>query len=193
MNVCDHTRLNGFVAYARFWAKDKFCVLPHFKIGHRLRSSELLYDWPSVSQYVLVSSTFVGLATRYYFVRMLLSEICGLVSVERPLWREDESTICSVITQWSESRRTRNQIYCLIWDSPNLETATLYSCIFVLTLNWGSSSHALQSSLIYILRRYWHVVLNYWNGWSRGKAMYLYSEGPVLDSWPCNRLSWLLQ
>jgi hypothetical protein len=41
-------------------------------------------------------------------VGMLLSEICGLVSVGRPLWREDGSTICSVITQWSESRRIRN-------------------------------------------------------------------------------------
>jgi hypothetical protein len=41
-------------------------------------------------------------------VGMLLSEICGLVSVGRPIWREDGSTICSVITQWSESRRTRN-------------------------------------------------------------------------------------
>jgi hypothetical protein len=39
---------------------------------------------------------------------MLLSEICGLVSVRRPLWREDGCAICSVITQWSESRRTRN-------------------------------------------------------------------------------------
>jgi hypothetical protein len=39
---------------------------------------------------------------------MLLSEICGLVSVGRPLWREDGSAICSVITQWYESRRTRN-------------------------------------------------------------------------------------
>jgi hypothetical protein len=103
----------------------------------------------SVSQYVLVSSTPVGLATRYYFlseccclkfdcevrllydwqsvsqclgieypcgtcdqillpIGMLLSEICGFVSVGRPLWREDGSEICSVITQWSESLRTRN-------------------------------------------------------------------------------------
>jgi hypothetical protein len=36
----------------------------------------------TVSQYVLISSTLVGLATRYYF---LLSENCGLVSVRRPL------------------------------------------------------------------------------------------------------------
>jgi hypothetical protein len=41
-------------------------------------------------------------------VGMLLSEICGLVSVGRPLWWEDGSAVCSVITQWSESRRTRN-------------------------------------------------------------------------------------
>jgi hypothetical protein len=43
-------------------------------------------------------------------VGMLLSEICGLVSVWCPLWREDGSAICSVITQWSESLRTRNHI-----------------------------------------------------------------------------------
>jgi hypothetical protein len=121
--------------------------------------SKLLYNWQSVSQYILVSSTLVGLATRYYFlsecsclklavlylwralsdertdlsfvvevevtlrltvsqsvclgiehpcgtcdqillpVGMLLSEICSLVSVERPLWWEDRSAICSVITQ----------------------------------------------------------------------------------------------
>jgi hypothetical protein len=57
-----------------------------------------------VSQYVLVSSTLVGLATRYYF----LSEICRLVSVGRPLWEDDGSAICSAIAQCSESRRTRN-------------------------------------------------------------------------------------
>jgi hypothetical protein len=61
-------------------------------------------DGQPVSQYVLVSSTLVGLATRYYF----LSECCCLVSVRRPLWWEDGSAICSVITQWSKSRRTRN-------------------------------------------------------------------------------------
>jgi hypothetical protein len=55
----------------------------------------------------------------------LRSCFCG-----RPLWREDGSAICSVITQWSESRRTRNGpscaepvtiLYCLIRDSSNLE------------------------------------------------------------------------
>jgi hypothetical protein len=41
-------------------------------------------------------------------VGMLLSEICCLVSMGRPLRREDSSAICSVITQWSEWSRTRN-------------------------------------------------------------------------------------
>jgi hypothetical protein len=41
-------------------------------------------------------------------VGMLLSEICSLVSIGRPLWREDGSAICSVITQLSESLRTHN-------------------------------------------------------------------------------------
>jgi hypothetical protein len=41
-------------------------------------------------------------------VGMLLSEICGPVSMGRPLWQEDGSAICSVITQWSELLRTRN-------------------------------------------------------------------------------------
>jgi hypothetical protein len=36
------------------------------------------------------------------------SGICCPVSVRRPLWREDRSAIYSVITQWSESLRTRN-------------------------------------------------------------------------------------
>jgi hypothetical protein len=41
-------------------------------------------------------------------VGMLLSEICGLVSVGHPLRREDGSAICSTITYWSELLRTRN-------------------------------------------------------------------------------------
>jgi hypothetical protein len=39
---------------------------------------------------------------------MLLSETCSLVSEGLPVWREDRSAICSVITQWSELLRTHN-------------------------------------------------------------------------------------
>jgi hypothetical protein len=87
--------------------------------------------WP---QYINISITILDIRSRSYFttygqlvsvylgiehpcgtcdqillpVGMLLYEICGLISVGRPLWREDGSPICSVITQWSESFRTRN-------------------------------------------------------------------------------------
>jgi hypothetical protein len=40
-------------------------------------------------------------------VGRLLSE-SYVVSVGRPLWWQDGSAVCSAITQWSESRRTRN-------------------------------------------------------------------------------------
>jgi hypothetical protein len=54
-------------------------------------------------------------------VGMFLFESCVLVSVERPLWREDGSTICSAITQWSESHRTRNHTWLSHLRLPNLE------------------------------------------------------------------------
>jgi hypothetical protein len=41
-------------------------------------------------------------------VGRLLPQSCGLVSVGRPFWREDGTAVCSAITQWSESPRTRN-------------------------------------------------------------------------------------
>jgi hypothetical protein len=74
--------------------------------------SKLLYDWQSVSQSVCLGIEYpCGTCGQILFpVGMLLSEVCGLVSVGRPLWREDGSVICSAITQWSESLRTRNHI-----------------------------------------------------------------------------------
>jgi hypothetical protein len=45
-------------------------------------SSKLLYDWRPASQYVLVSTTTVGLATKYYF----LSECCCLKVAVLFLW-----------------------------------------------------------------------------------------------------------
>jgi hypothetical protein len=39
---------------------------------------------------------------------MLLSESCCLGSVGHPHWREDGSAVCSTITLWSESLRTRS-------------------------------------------------------------------------------------
>jgi hypothetical protein len=81
--------------------------------------SELFYDWRSVSQYVLVSIPLWDLRTYISCRRMavwkLRSCFCGAPSLTRG------SAICSVITQWSESCRIITILYCLIWDSPNLE------------------------------------------------------------------------
>jgi hypothetical protein len=66
----------------------------------------------SVSQSVCLGIEYpCGTCDQILFpVGTLLSEICDLVSVGRPLGREDGSAICSVITQWSESLRTRKHI-----------------------------------------------------------------------------------
>jgi hypothetical protein len=69
--------------------------------------SELLYDWRRVSMSGIEHSCRTC-DQILLPVGMLLSQICGLSSVRLPLWPEDGSAICSVITQWSESRRTRN-------------------------------------------------------------------------------------
>jgi hypothetical protein len=61
-------------------------------------------------------------------VGMLLSEICGLVSVGSPLWREDGSAVCSAITQWSGSRRTPNlEGQFPVFISPRNRAAQLYT------------------------------------------------------------------
>jgi hypothetical protein len=49
----------------------------------------LYYDRRSVGQSVLVSSTHLGLTTRF----LLLSDSCGFVDVGRSLWREDGSAV----------------------------------------------------------------------------------------------------
>jgi hypothetical protein len=51
--------------------------------------SKLCYDRRPVGQSVLVSSTHLGPETGF----LLLSDICGVVNVGRPLWREDRSVV----------------------------------------------------------------------------------------------------
>jgi hypothetical protein len=65
---------------------------------------KLSFDRWSVGQCVLVSGSHLELKTRFSFP----SDNCGFLDVGHPLWRDDGSAICSVITQWSESLRTRN-------------------------------------------------------------------------------------
>jgi hypothetical protein len=89
--------------------------------------SKLLYDWRSVSQYVLVSSTLVGLATRYYF----LSECCCLkFAVLYLLGALSEGRTGLQFAVQSLNGPSRAEpltiLYCLIWDSPNLERRLPY-------------------------------------------------------------------
>jgi hypothetical protein len=86
-------------------------------------------------------------------VGMLLSEICGLVSGGRPLWREDGSAICSVITQWSESLRTRNHIL-LSSETPPIWRAR-FPYIYPPGTGWASYTAAVFS---YIASE-WHRIL----------------------------------
>jgi hypothetical protein len=79
-------------------------------------------DSQSVSQYVLVWSTLVGLETRYYF----LSECCCMKFAVLYLWGalSDERTGLQFAGQ-SFNGPSRSEpvtiLYYLIWDSPNLK------------------------------------------------------------------------
>jgi hypothetical protein len=82
-----------------------------FILSLQLRSSKFEVTlWPTVTQSVRLGVEHpCGTCDQILLpVGMLLSEIWGHISVGRLLWREDGSAICSAITQWSESRRTRN-------------------------------------------------------------------------------------
>jgi hypothetical protein len=96
-----------------------FCTCNSFNSLNQQKSGLSLVSHCRSRSYFTTDSQSVRLGIEYpcgtcdqilHPVGMLLSEICCLVSAGRPLWREDGSTICSVITQWSESRRTRNHI-----------------------------------------------------------------------------------
>jgi hypothetical protein len=104
--------------------------------------------------------------------RMLLSEICGLVSMGHPLWREDGPAICGVSIQWSESHRTRNHTllshlrltaYCYIMEDSSLrnrrcenlkscpdkvaETSIQLRCLMCLVSGKSVQFHPLTSTL----------------------------------------------
>jgi hypothetical protein len=83
-----------------------------------------LTDRGSVGQCVLVSGSHLSLDSSF------LSNNCGLLDVERPLWREDGSAIYLYNCFWalpeqSLSRPSHAELmaifYCLIWDLSNLE------------------------------------------------------------------------
>jgi hypothetical protein len=126
-------------------------------VGMSWWSSKLLYDWQSVC--LGIEHPWGTCDQILLPVGMLLYEICGLVSVERPLWREDGSAICSVITHWSESRRTRNHTLL------SSETPPKPRCI---SIHLNTSVPSIHNEVNYILA---HSIL----AGSIGKTVYYYS------------------
>jgi hypothetical protein len=83
--------------------------------------SKLCYDWRSVSQYLLVSSTRLGLMTRF----LLLSDSCGFVDVGCSLWQENGSAVhscCRSSSALSFSGPSPGGLvtifYCLKFETP---------------------------------------------------------------------------
>jgi hypothetical protein len=66
--------------------------------------SKLYCDWRSVGQFVFVSGSFWDRWPDFNFFECQFF----LLRLRRPLWLEDRSVICSVITYWLESRRACN-------------------------------------------------------------------------------------
>jgi hypothetical protein len=82
-----------------------------FLLGFRTKF-KLFCDWQLVGQFVLVSNPHLGPTTRF----LLMSHICGLDVVV--------SIMCAYISlSLSDpiSAERLTIIYCIIWDSPNLE------------------------------------------------------------------------
>jgi hypothetical protein len=70
-----------------------------------LSKSKLLYDWRSVSHW-----HSCGAHDQILLFLLFFRKIALFFVLERPLWREDGSVICSAICQWSESRNTHSLI-----------------------------------------------------------------------------------
>jgi hypothetical protein len=87
-------------------------------------------------------------------VGMLLSEICGLVSIGRPLSREDGSAICGVITQWSQSLRTRNHNHKVRLPS-FVQLYYRWSCSFLCVV----TLHVLAYMAIFKCVRCYNIIL----------------------------------
>jgi hypothetical protein len=141
-------------------------------------------DGQSVSQYVLVSSTLVGLATRYFF----LSECCCLKFALLFLWGalSDERTGLQFAVQLliGPSRAEPVTIlYCLIWDSS--QPGGPGSCIYIPEEQGGPVIHpATGFPLRRLLRlaRLWWRYSNPPPTW-KSRSPYIYSlkeqDGPV--------------
>jgi hypothetical protein len=115
-------RETGSVSLPSWGGREDTCSvgpLKKPKFNHRrihVQSLKILYDCRSVCLGIEHACETCDQILLPF--RMLLSEICGLISVGRPLWQEDESAVCSAIAQWSESHRTRNHTLLSSSETP---------------------------------------------------------------------------
>jgi hypothetical protein len=142
----------GLVSMGRLlWREDgsAVCSVITLEVEVEVRSSLRL----TVSRSVCLGIEYpCGTSNQILFpVGMLLSEICGLLSMGRPLWREDGSAVCSVITLEVEvevrsSLRLTVSQYVLV-SSTHVGLATRYyflsecCCLkFAVLYLWGALS-----------------------------------------------------
>jgi hypothetical protein len=106
--------------------------------------TKLCYDWRSVGQSILVSSTHLGLMTRF----LLLSDNCGFVDVGRSLWQENGSAIYNCC--WSSPAQSFlgpspmglvTVFYCLRFETPpnggSGPRIYIVTCILVTATGFG--------------------------------------------------------
>jgi hypothetical protein len=139
----------------------------------------------SVSQYVLVSSTLVGIETRYYF----LSECCCLkfakvdVPVGRPFWQEGGSIDVEVTL-----RLTVGQSVCLGMEHPcGTCDQILLSVRMSLRGSWSWSWFAtvlVSGSCLELMTRSFFCIWQLWVSWC--------SAPSLTRGWVCNLLVKLL-
>jgi hypothetical protein len=124
------------------------------------KKSKLCNDRRSIGQSVLVSSTHLGLTTRF----LLLPDSCGFVDVGRPLWRENGSSV-----------------YNCCWSSPAQSFSGSESPLlsqFRDSLTWRARSPYLYPPwtgwLNYIPRHWvfcWASRVLYYDRWSVGQSV----------------------
>jgi hypothetical protein len=101
---------------------------PHGILIRSESKSKLCYDRQLVGLSVLLSSTHLGLTTRY----LLLSDRCGFVNVGHSRWRQNGSAVCNCY--WS------SPAHSFLGPSPAGFVTIFYCFRFETPPNWGARS-----------------------------------------------------
>jgi hypothetical protein len=88
---------------------DWLSVVMWLRLWHVKFKFDLYYDPWSVGHFILVLGPLWGAWPDFYILCLTITFFPFRVG--RPLWREDESVICSAITHWLGSSRTHSIIF----------------------------------------------------------------------------------